>query len=312
METLLQEKKNVPYIALRIGKNKTTIYRCISNNSDEDGVFRAESAWKKIGERHIRANSHPRIISDSILATFIIEKIKTSWSPEQIAGRWKVEHWEPLSHQTIYDFVRNYPGKIAKIYLRRKEKPYRNRKQEKKDEKYQLKDRRIIDDRPKEIEERKEIGHWEGDTIIGKDHQGAIVTNVERKSGCLIAWLVPKKTGEAILETTKELFEDLPEEFRLSITYDNGREFALHKDIEKECGLTVYFAHAYSPWERGTNENTNGLLREFIPKWTDFTTVTKKKLQYYVDLINNRPRKRLWFKTPYEVMQEELKSCIWL
>ena len=157
METLLQEGRNTPYIALKIGKNKTTIYRCLSDNSDEDGIFRAESAWQKIMERKIPATSHPRILSDTILSSFIIEKIKLSWSPEQIAGRWKIDQNESLSHQTIYDFIRKHPDHLAELYLRRKEKPYRNRKQEKLDEKYQLKNRRSIDERPKEIELRKEF-----------------------------------------------------------------------------------------------------------------------------------------------------------
>lgn len=167
----------------------------------------------------------------------------------------------------------------------------------------------MIDDRPKEVTEQKEVGHWEGDTIVGKNHQQGIVTNVERKSGFLMASKVTRKTAEEVYDVTVEDFEDLPPpELKISITYDNGREFAWHKMIEGTTKITVYFAHAYSPWERGSNENTNGLLRQFIPKGTDFNTVTAEMLDHYVHLLNNRPRKRLGFKTPYEVFQQELQK----
>lgn len=312
METLLEGNISIPQIAIRIWKNKTTIYRCIWQNSDDDWIFRSDSAWQKIQDRQFTSTSHPRIVSDSILEAFILEKIKISWSPEQVAGRWKMEQSEPLSNDTIYSFIRKNHPSIAEMYFRRKEKHYHNRKQEKIDWKYQLKERRMIDERPKEIEERKVFWHWEWDTVIWKDHKWAIVTNVERKSWFLLAGLVPTKTAENILNTTEELFADIPERFRLTITYDNWREFALHKKIEELLWITVYFAHIYSSYERWTNENTNGLLREYIPKWTDFSTVTKEDLEHYLRLINNRPRKRLWFKTPYEVIEEEMKSCIWL
>jgi IS30 family transposase len=163
-----------------------------------------------------------------------------------------------------------------------------------------------IDDRPKHIEKRIEAGHWEGDTIIGKNHKGAIITNVERKSGKLIATKVSNKTAQAILNATVLDFKDLPASLCVTMTYDNGKEFSFHKDIEDQTNFTVYFAHAYSPWERGTNENTNGLLRQFIPKGTDFDNVTDEDLQKYVNLINNRPRKRHGFKSPNYIFQLEL------
>lgn len=304
IETLLKEEISVPEIALRLGKSKTTIYRSISRNSGEKGFDSAE-AWEKVCERKTLASRHQRILPESALDEFIVERIETHWSPVQIAGKWTQKTGEALSHETVYKFVYEHHPDLVKLYFRRKGKKYqRNRK-----EKYQIEDRRMIDSRPPEVEKRREIGHWEGDTIIGRNHQQAIVTNVERKSGLLLASKVEKNTAENIFESTRELFKDIPEEFRISMTYDNGKEFSWHKLIEMTTKMTVYFAHAYSPWERGSNENTNGLLREFIPKGTDLSKITDKQLQHYVQLINDRPRKRLNFLSPNEVFLNELESC---
>ena len=160
---------------------------------------------------------------------------------------------------------------------------------------------RMIEERPEEVEFRKELGHWEGDTVIGKDNKLAILTNVERKSGYLLAEKLSSKRAEETADIYEELFSDLPDEMRLTLTVDQGREFAWHKIIEAETKMTVYFCHKASPWEKGSNENTNGLLRWFIPKETDLNTVSEKDLAKYVDLLNNRPRKRLNYLTPKEV-----------
>ena len=155
--------------------------------------------------------------------------------------------------------------------------------------------------------------HWEGDTVVGIRwwSKQVILTNVERKTGYLLAEKLKRRTGECVLEATKEFFKKLPKYKRKSITYDNWREFSEHRMIEYSTKLRVFFAHPYSSWERGTNENTNWLLRQFVPKKTDFIHVTNKALKTYVHLINHRPRERLNFLTPHEVFME-WKSCIWL
>lgn len=304
IETLLEEGLNPAEIAVKIEKNKTTVYRCIKNNSDK-GFFHADKVWKKIKERQSRANIHRRILSDSILEKYIIKKIEAYWSPEQIAGRWKKATGEALSHETIYKYIYQRKPDLVQLYLRRKGIHYHNRRSGQ----GKIPEMRVIDERPRVVEERKEIGHWEGDVIVDKSLVRGIVTNVERKSGFLIASKIDKKTAQTVCDVTIEDFADLPDELKLSITYDRGSEFSLHKIIESMTKMTVYFAHAYAPWERGSNENTNGLLRQFIPRGTDFNEVGENDLQYYVSLLNNRPRKRLNYQTPYEVLQEELKSC---
>jgi len=302
IETLIQEGYSDEGIGVKIGRDKTTVWRCVKDSGNPRKEFNAQERWEKVSERKSQANAHYRIIDKTALTKYIVEKIELHWSPEQIAGKWTEETEEPLCHETIYQWVYKNKPSLVKVFFRRKGKKYIKKRKEK----YQIRDRRMIDERPEEVENRLEIGHWEGDTIVGKDHKGAIVTNVERKTGFLIASKLKdstpeEKRSEILADATINDLKDLPEEFRASITYDNGREFSEHKTIEKSTSMTVYFAHAYSPWERGSNENTNGLLREFIPKGTDFSTVSEEDLQYYVDLINNRPRKRLKFLSPAEL-----------
>lgn len=304
LETLLEEGYTGGEIALRLGKDKTTIYRCLTKNSQADGTFDGKKAWEMVCARKQKANTHYRILPESTLEAFILEKIEVYWSPEQIAGVWKTDHGEPLAHETIYQYIYTHHPELVRLYLRRKGKKYQKQRKEK----YQIDDRRMIDERPEEVEANKEIGHWEGDTIVGKHHKQGILTNVERKSGLLLATKVPVRSAEAILDATELLFETIPEEYRVSMTYDNGKEFAWHKLIEQSTKMTVYFAHPYSPWERGRNENTNGLLRQFIPKGTDLETVPEEQLQYYVHLLNGRPRKRHGYLTPYQVFQNELSQ----
>lgn len=307
IETLLEQNLNVSEIAIAIGRNKSVVSRCINNNS-VDGNFTAEKAWQLMYERKRQANSHLRIVSDSVLEKFIIERIEMHWSPEQIAGTWKVETDEIICHETIYKWLYSHYCNMVKLCLRRKGKKYRKKRASPEF----ITSKRSIDVRPEEINRRETIGHWEGDTMLGDPRQSAkILINVERRSGLLLARKIENKTADIIVETTKDLFEDIPDEFCLSITYDNGTEFAGHKEIENSTDLTVYFARPYSPWQRGTCENTIGLLREFIPKGADLSKITEKELQHYVNLINHRPRKRHGFRSPVQVFEAEIKQrCI--
>jgi IS30 family transposase len=302
IDTLLQESVPPMQIAIKLGRNKSTIYRVIKNNKDSNNDFDSSFVYEKIKERRLNSTKPRRILPNSLLEKYIIEKIEEYWSPEQIASTWSDINKEALCHETIYQYIYKNKSHLIKLYFRRKGKKYKHNRKEK----HQIINRTMIDYRPQDVELRKQAGHWEGDTIIGKNHKGAIITNVERKSGKLIASKVKSKTADAILIATAIDFNDIPDKLCISMTYDNGKEFASHEEITKYTGLTVYFAHAYSPWERGTNENTNGLLRQFIPKGTDFDTVTDEDLQKYVNLLNNRPRKRHGFKSPNEIFQMEL------
>jgi len=305
LETYLELNMNYQQIAIKLGRNRSTIYRCVKKNQQKDGRFCAQSAWEKISERKKSAHSGAsRIESSPMLEAFVLEKMALKWSPEQIAGRWKQSHvGEPLSPQTVYGFVRRYHPEKVQMWFRRKGKKYRKKGDPKRPG--PIVDGRSIHDRPAEIEDRKTVGHWEGDTIIGKNHKGAIATNVERKSGFLMARKVDQKRAELMADVTKEMFDELPDSLKISITYDQGSEFAWHKVIEAENDLVVYFADAGSPWQRGSNENTNGLIRDFLPKGTSFEDLSDAEVAHIVDLLNDRPRKRLGFLTPREFLSSQ-------
>lgn len=268
--------------------------------------------------RSLASRRYCRIEPWGKLESYILEKIKNAWSPKQISGRWKLETLETLSKDTVYRHIYSHHKELIRKYFRRKWKRYCNHRGNRFNEKYQITDRRMIDER-KEIypqcEQRSEIWHWEWDTVvwIRRWSKEVILTNVERKTGYLLTRKLGRSTGQCVSEATRVLFEDasIPRNKKLSITYDNGREFSEHRVIEYETNMTVFFAHPYHSWERWTNENTNWLLRQFMPKRTDFKDTTEEQLQYYTELINHRPRERLGWLTPNEVFMED-KSCIWL
>ena len=168
--------------------------------------------------------------------------------------------------------------------------------------------KRRVDARPQIIERRKRIGDWEGDTVVGQEKTERILTHVERKSGILLADKISDMKAEVVRKTTVQRFQSVPASKRHTVTYDNGIEFAEYEFIERDANMTIYFAYPYHSWERGTNENTNGLLRQFFPKGSAFRNVTQKHIDQAVSLINNRPRKRHGYRTPLEVFNRK-KWC---
>lgn len=262
---------------------------------------------KRIIRRSLASRRHGRIEPWGNLEKYILSKIQSYWSPKQISGRWGLETREKLSKDTIYRYVYSYHKELIRKFFRRKGKRY----QHKRWSKYRIMNRRMIDGRTTAFplcETRTEIWHWEWDTIVWVRwwSKEIILTNVERKTGYLITRKLCNGTGQSVLDATSELFKDesIPTHKKLSITYDNGREFSEHRMIEYETKMIIFFAHPYHSWERWTNENTNWLLRQFLPKKTDFKNTTEAQLQYYTNLINHRPRERLWWLTPHEVFME--------
>jgi IS30 family transposase len=219
----MKEDFTVKEIAIKLSKDKSCIYRCITNNRVAD-EFQADVAYELIRERRLSSIKTRRILPDSVLAKYVVDKIEEYWSPEQIANSWKQIEKESLSHETIYRYVYKYKPELVKIYFRRRGKNYQHDRKSK----HQILNRRMIDKRPADVELRQEVGHWEGDTVISKNHKGAICTNVERKSGKLIASKLPNKTAQAVLDATKDDFADLPARLCVSMTYDNGKEFSKH------------------------------------------------------------------------------------
>lgn len=291
-------------IANELGVHRSTITRELQRNIDPStGKYHARVANKQRLERRKAANQqHCVIKNNDYLKNQIEEKlIKDDWSPEQIAGRWRAERKENLCHETIYQYIyRERPD--LKEKLPRKGNKYRRKrgtKQREKEREYAKK--RWIDDRPKVIEERKRFGDWEGDTIIGKERKQRILTYTDRKSGKLLARKIGRGLGDNVRASTAEIFEKIPKKRKYSITYDNGSEFNSHEMIEKDTTMIIFFAHPYHSWERGTNENTNGLIRRYLPKGTTFANLKQEALDRIVSKINHRPRKRLNYRTPHEV-----------
>ncbi len=230
----------------------------------------------------------------------IEHQLQEKWSPEQIAGRLKLEGDE-ISHETIYRHVWTNKRKGGKLFqhLRHHGKLY-NRRAKSSAGRGFIPNRVDISERPNIIEEKSRIGDWEGDTIIGAKHQGAILSYVDRHSKFTLLAIMDRKTANNVSENTIERMRSLPHPV-LSITYDNGKEFSGHEVIAKTLQTSCYFARPYHSWERGLNEHTNGLVRQYVPKSTDFSTISEKFIQNIENALNNRPRKVLNYRTPFEV-----------
>lgn len=302
------KKKN---IARQLSRHRTTIWREQKRGAGSNGRYYAIKARRLSKERRVKANARFRKIeNDRFLRKYTIQKLKRYWSPEQIAGRWNKYHQlKHIGKDTIYKYVYEKRKDLVK-YLRCQKGKYRRRYGTRIREKQReaLKKRRI-DKRPEIINQRLRLGDWEGDTIIGQDKKPAILTHVERKSGLLLADKLVRGTAELAKQKTIRRFKRIPRDKRRTITYDNGSVFSEHESTEEQTGTMIYFAFPYHSWERGTNENTNGLLRQFFPKKSIFATITQKDIQKAVRLLNNRPRKRLNYDTPYEVFNQKEKCC---
>jgi transposase, IS30 family len=219
-------------------------------------------------------------------------------SPEQIAG---VLKGKTLSASTIYRYI-NERAPHLKKFLRSQKGKYRRRRGTKTREEIREKaKKRRVDERPNIVERRGRLGDFEGDTMMGRDKRVRIVTLVDRKSRYLIAYLLPKMNAKLLSTLALKKLKQIPKKKRKTLTFDNGVEFSDWERLEKKSGLTIYFAYPYHSWERGTNENTNGLLRQYFPKKHDFNLITPKELAHVIRKLNDRPRKRLGFKSPRQV-----------
>ena len=295
IKALLDMGHSQSQIATVVGVHKSTISREIRRNRGKRG-YRPKQAHEKALFRR-RGKSKPRISSKTW--EIVEERIREEWSPEQISGRLE-KYGIFISHEWIYQHI--YADKRAGgnlwTHLRRKTKKYRKRKGGK-DNRGKIPHRRSIEERPPIVEERMRIGDWEADLILGKGRQGVALTLVERKSRFTLLRTFPSKQASLITQGIIDLLR-WNEQVK-TITFDNGKEFAGHETIAKTLGVDCYFAHPYSSWERGTNENTNGLIRQYLPKSRNLKTVSAEEETRIMDKLNSRPRKCLGFLTPYEV-----------
>jgi len=298
-------------IALLLNKTPATISQELARNkcSASKTKYNAKYAKVKTKHRRIRANNRFRKVDNNLwLKQYIIKHLKLYWSPEQVAGRLKIDYPEDknkhINKDSIYKYIYTNRKDLVK-YLRCQKGKYRRRYGTRIREKQrdQLKKKRI-DTRPKIVETRARIGDWEGDTIVGKERKIHILTHVDRKSGFALADKLEHATAELTKNKTIARFKLISNDKKHTLTYDNGITFSYHDTIERKTKIDIYFAYPYHSWERGCNENFNGLLRQFFPKKTSFANIQQEYIEEVTKLINNRPRKRLNWKTPTEVFNE--------
>lgn len=284
-----------------LGKDPSAVNRHIKQYGGRDKYDVREVRRQKYMKR-VAAMEGTRVLKGALLGR-VVRMLKTHHSPEQISGVLGLEG-KMLAASTIYRYLDERAPHFKK-YLRSSKGKYRRRRGTKiREEAREQAKKRRIDERPAIILRRGRVGDWEGDTMLGRDKRVRIVTFVDRRSGYLIAYLLPRMRAELLASLAIARFGRLPKRKRKTLTLDNGVEFSAWERIEGKTGMTVYFAYPYHAWERGTNENTNGLLRQYFPKRLDFNLVTAKELAHVVRILNNRPRKRFKFKSPRQIFQK--------
>ncbi len=315
IQTLLNENKSRSYIAQTLNRSRSTISRELNKWLDNpDDKYCAELAHWNAKDDYLNKRNLDKISTYSLLKFYIYKGLLKGWTPEQISGRIKIDYPNniimSISHEAIYRHIYTRPQaslnkKLIKLLTRKKTR--RRTKKKARGNGSKIVNQTSIDKRPKHINNRQEVGHWEGDLIIGKGQKSAIGTIVERKTRyTLIVKLNSRKADEVAKMFNKKL-NLLNKKLRKSMTYDNGIEMARHEFITLKTGMNIYFAHPYSSWERGTNENTNGIIRRDFPKGTDFNHIDEKQLLKIEQKLNNKPRKILGYKTPNEAINFELK-----
>lgn len=311
----LWEKKSLREIAEELGRSPSTIAREIKKNVPPlhqrrytPRLANARAVWQRT-TRHKR----PRLKAE-LIRQYVAEKLQLYWSPEQIAGRLPLDHpGYSISHEAIYLYIYSQyyregygacKGRDLRIYLRRKHKRRKRKKLLYPQEQGRIPQRIMIRQRPKYIEKRVQQGHWEGDAVESRQSLEKLNTLVERASGIVLISKLPNGTKQATTDAVIQRLKTFPLHLRRTLTLDNGKENAGHLEITKSLGTKCYFCNPYHAWEKGTNENTNGLIRFYLPKKTDFATVTEEQINAIELALNTRPRKRLKYKTPIEVFNQ--------
>lgn len=298
---LRKAKKSNGEIARRIGRDPRTIRREIQRNSGRRG-YRPQQAHAKAMLRRNQPR-HRKMTEQA--ARHIEAKLNEQWSPEQISATMQAAAGLRLSHERIYQHVWSDKARGGELWkeLRLASRKRRRKRYGKKDWRGRIPGRVDIEQRPPSVETRKSIGHWEADLVSGARHRGFLVTLVERKSRYTLIGRVERKQSEAVAAEIERLLTEHKRRVR-TLTFDNGREFAGHQALAEKLKCRTYFAKPYHSWERGTNENTNGLIRQYFPKTADLRHVRAEELEFVMNRLNNRPRKTLGFATPAVVFSK--------
>ena len=298
IHALMKAGHDQSQIAKLLDRHKSTISRELSRNTGSRG-YRPKQACEMSADRAQHSRNAPTVepwVREAACALLCIQ-----WSPEQIASQL------PISHETVYQHVYADKAQGGTLWKHlRCQKQKRKRYASGRDRRGQIPNRRPLSERPLHIEARRQVGHWECDTVIGASHKGAVVTMVERKSGYAVMAKVEKKTSELVSSAIVDKLQPMAARVK-TLTFDNGKEFAGHAHIDQQLQSTAYFARPFASWERGSNENLNGLLRQYVPKKRAMSAVSDEEIRMIQNRLNNRPRKRLGFKTPAEVFHQSLK-----
>lgn len=307
IEAYRNSGSSISEIAELLDKDKSVISREIKRNSDKrSGIYKAVLADKKAINRH--KVKHKKCILTSEVQANILFYLKKDYSPEQIVGRAKIDKRAMVSTERIYQYIWEDKRKGGLLYrhLRTKGKKYKKRGHLK-DKRGLIIGRVDISERPVIVEKKSRLGDLEIDLIIGKNHKGALLTINDRASGILFMGKVESKEASEIQQKTIELLKDWKPLIK-TITSDNGKEFANHRAIAEGLDIDYYFAKPYHSWERGANENLNGLIRQYFPKKSNFENIDEQQIKTVVNTLNNRPRKRFGYKTPNEIFAEKINK----
>ncbi|MGV8026689.1 MAG: IS30 family transposase [Anaerolineaceae bacterium] len=306
--------KNLTWISKELGRHRTTIYREVWRNSGKCG-YRAFSASRRAEVAAAsRRRGKTKLDQDDCLRAYVLDRLKQQWSPRMISERIKIEYpldmGMQISHEAIYQYIYVLPrGELKRTLTQalRQEHAYRHKQKngQPQETRGKITDMLSIEERPPEVEDRSVPGHWEGDLILGKNRQSALGTLVERTTRyTMLVPLGEKRDAVTVREAFAQAFTTLPVELKRSLTYDQGKEMSEHQRFTIDTGIKVYFAHPSSPWEKGTNENTNGLIRQYFPKGTDFSKVSVDEIKLVQRRLNDRPRAVLNYLKPDEVINK--------
>ncbi len=288
-------------IGRELGRHRSTIYREFERNSCHhiDGGYRPTKAERRTRARRSRSRKNLHYSNGDF--SVVRKLLRKDWSPEQITGYLKSIGFKAISHETIYQYIWRDKANGGFLWMHLRQSPKQRRKRYKAyDSRGRLAGKRNISERPSSIETRKYKGHWEIDTVMGKGSPDCIVTLVERKTGFTMIGKLKDRTTASLNKKTKILIRRDLSSFK-TITADNGTEFNQYQEIEKNCNARFFFANPYHSWERGTNENTNGLIRQYLPKGTSMENLTQQQCDFIALKLNQRPRKRHQYKTPEEL-----------
>jgi IS30 family transposase len=309
IQAYVNEGLSLKQIAERVRRHPSTVGREVARNSSAKGYF-TKAAQRRYAQR--REDCRPaRKLEDPALRDYVKRCIRDAeWTPEQVANRLALAFPDAphmrVSHETIYQAIYTRPGLGFLVAFLPQARPKRRKRGQGKTRRGPAIPNRVgIEQRPEQVETRHEPGHWEGDTIVGKDQDGFILTLVERHSRLLHAVKLATKHAAGVAHAVIAQLIERPVSWVKTLTFDNGTEFADHALMAKELPVEVYFAAPYASYQRGTNENTNGLIRRYLPKGTRFKHLSQQRLAAIVDQLNNRPRKCLGYKTPNEVFLQQ-------